>query len=56
MTSHSLLVELVCRQHSDLLEVAACDVDASNGVLITDGQAEIDFSNFSINSLWPQLV
>src|SRR5258708_37384459 len=26
MTSNSLLVELVCDQHSDLLEVAACDV------------------------------
>jgi hypothetical protein len=26
MTSNGLLVELVCRQHSDLLEVAACDV------------------------------
>jgi hypothetical protein len=26
MTSSSLLVELVCGQHSDLLEVAACDV------------------------------
>jgi hypothetical protein len=26
LTSNSLLVELVCDQHSDLLEVAACDV------------------------------
>jgi len=26
MTSNNLLVELVCRPHSDLLEVAACDV------------------------------
>jgi hypothetical protein len=26
LTSNSLLVELVCGQHSDLLEVAACDV------------------------------
>jgi hypothetical protein len=27
MTSNSLLVELVCDQHSDLLEVAACGVE-----------------------------